>query len=224
MSGVRWSAKDDRYLRRWYGTKATEEIAAKVGRSASSVHQHAARIGLHQRRRTAAERDQLIGRIRTWNARGYSDAEIGAKLRLCRRTITFFRNVAGLPHNRLADRQRRRVAEQTRRQCRAAGVTNLAEVKSLVFRKHAKAAGWPEDLSPRAVAILQTLKANGPMTRRQLCEAMGMTWRGSRTTLKTKRNSYLAELQHRGLVVTLGRIVKGKGRGRSVQAYALPLW
>jgi hypothetical protein len=74
--------------------------------------------------------------------------------------------------------------------------------------------------------MLNAMWDNGPMTRRELADAIGMPWKGSRKSLVSNdpEGSYLAHLIARGLVVSLGRIKKGKGRGHSCQVYSLPLW
>jgi hypothetical protein len=144
-----------------------------------------------------------------------------------RHTAAGHRRAAGLASNRLHPRQRARVAEKTREQCRAAGVRSLAEVRVLAFRVFAAGSGWPADLKPRHVHILDALEAMGPMTRPEIAAAVGMPWKGSRASLKCKygRGSYLADLIAAGLVVSLGKIAggPGKGKGGAMQVYSLAM-
>jgi hypothetical protein len=157
---------------------------------------------------------------------GWSDDEIRKGWKCDRHAVRCYRRNMGLPHNRFSAHVRERVAERTRKQAKAAGVRNLAEVRSLAFRKYAKRYGWPEDLRPREVHILNAILKHGPMTRQQMCETIGLRWNGSRRSLRCKygRGSYVANLLYRGLLVSLGKIVKGRGRGSSRQLYTIPLF
>ena len=115
--------------------------------------------------------------------------------------------------------------EATRRQLAELGLQNLGQLRAAIFARVSKAAGWPEGLRPGHVAILESLSANGPQTRMQLAESVGKTWRGSRASLKSNdpEGTYLGRLITLGLVVNLGRLAKGKGKGGSRCVYDLAL-
>lgn len=204
---------------------ACPAVAAAIGRSLRSVY------NIRHRLRLVKKRIPLNAKNKTFllrkHAAGWSDAEICAALGCDRHTIGDWRKKFSLPDNALSAHRRQRVAEKTRQQCRAAGVKSLAEIRALAFKKYARRYGWPEDLQPRQVQMLNAMMRRGPMTRRQLADAIGMPWKGSRKSLTAARltgGSYLAALMHRGLVVQLGRVLKGKGSGRSVFLYSIPLW
>jgi hypothetical protein len=131
----------------------------------------------------------------------------------------------GLPSNRGGERYRDRVRQKTREQLRKAGVESLANVRTKAFQDWAESCGWPRNLRPRHVEILNLLWEKGPQTRREIAAAIGMPWKGSRKSLVSNdpEGSYLAHLMRRGLVVCLGRLVKGKGKGGSVCVYSLLL-
>jgi hypothetical protein len=139
--------------------------------------------------------------------------------------VSHHRQALGLPSNATHPRRRARVAERTRRQVAEAGVASLAEVRVLAFRKFAVLSGWPGDLTPRQVLILEALDARGPLTRPEIAEAIGMPWKGSRKSLvgNVPGGSYLAHLIRRGLVTNLGRIVRQSGQGRSIHLYTLAI-
>jgi len=128
-------------------------------------------------------------------------------------------------------RCKERTAEKTRRQCRDAGVRSLAEIRSLAFAKFAIDNGWPEDLRPREVQILNVLADRGvPMSRLELAEAIGMRTdrMASRGTLvllvgNGPGGTYTASLMRRGLLLKLkrGARVHGQGKGRSRDLYCL---
>lgn len=173
-------------------------------------------------------RDFLESFIRLKHAEGWSDAEI-ARVTMCdRHRIGELRRGLRLPSNKDNERHRNRVRRKTERQLEREGVPTLAALRSKVFHERARAAGWPDDLRPRAVQILNVLWEKGPRTRRQLCDDIGMPWKGSRKSLVSNdpEGSYLAHLVARGLVVILPRAhrVTGKGRGRSQNLYSLPLF
>lgn len=200
-----------------------ESISTRLGRPVSMVLKHAKRLGVTRVYRGFAP--GLRDRVAERHAAGWSDAEIAAEWGCERHCVGRIRRDLGLPLNRWSERQRRRVGEKTREQCRAAGVQSLAEIRSLAFARYAAAHGWPADLRPRAVQILEALRVRGPMTRREIADAIGMPWKGSRKSLVSndKAGSYLAYLIRRGLVVQLGRVARGKGRGGSVNLYSLTM-
>jgi hypothetical protein len=225
----RFSEADVAYVRAHAG-EPVRAIAAALGRTMSSVHQLRNRLGLSAKR--PQHGDEFAAFIREKHAEGWSDAETAAAYgaatgrAINRRTVGIWRRKLGLPDNAFSERRIRKVREKTREQLAAAGLPSLAAVRVKAFRDYARRYGWPEDLRPRQVQILNSLMARGPMTRPQIAEAIGMAWRGSRASLKGNdpEGSYLANLMKRGLVVQLGRVVKGKGRGHSINLYAVPLW
>ena len=219
-----WSGPEVEVLRRDYQHLGGPAVADALGRSVSSVYQQVNKLGLAHQARTTAD-DGFLASLRTLHAEGLTDPEIADRLRCERHTVSRHRRSLGLASNRSASRYRARVAEKTRAQCRAAGVASLAEVRVLAFREYATSSGWPEDLRPREVQILEALDASGPMTRPEIAKAIGLPWIGSRKSLasNTPGGSYLAGLMRRGLVACLGRVVRGEGRGGSVNLYSLSI-
>jgi len=140
-----------------------------------------------------------------------------------RHTVGNWRKRLGLPANTLSVHRRELIREKSAEQLRAAGLTTLAELRAPTFRQRALASGGPADLRPRAVQMLNALWDRGPMTRRELADVLGMPWKGSRKSLVSNdpEGSYLAHLTRRGLVVNLGRVVRGTGSGHSACLYAL---
>lgn len=230
MSRRKWTAAEVALLKCRYGTCPAEEIAAELRRPLHQVYNAANRHGLATRQRGLPEEFDEI--LRVFHDYGWSDSEIADFWCLSghiidRRTICDHRKRLRLPSNAFSERRRRRVAEKTREQCRRAGVGSLAEVRRQAFQRFARARGWPDDLAPRCVQMLDAMYEQGPMTRRQLAAAIGMPWKGSRKSLvgNGPGGSYLATLMRRGLVVAQKRAVKqpGKGKGKSVNLYLIPL-
>ena len=234
MTRAPWTESQLDFLRANCRTMTAAQIAKAIGRSRRSVHNGIHHFGLSRGlKRTGPDFRPFI---RERHALGWSDAEIVAEWNqthapaVNRRTVSVHRAAMGLAHNAYSQRRRDRVRAKTCEQLAAAGVPTLGALRVKVFRDRARAAGWPEDLRPRHVQILNVLWDRGPMTRMEIAEAIG-----ARTDYAPKHRirkilvsndpegSYLAHLMRRGLVVSLGRRVKGKGRGKSVYVYSLPL-
>jgi Putative ATPase subunit of terminase (gpP-like) len=220
-----WSTRDDKRLRRLYGRTPAAKIAKLMGRTISSVYQRANKIKLSNPLDFDAIRHRK-DQAKKLYANGWSDAEVAAAVGISRRTMTDSRNRMGIPANgKNHPRFRARVAATTARQCAAAGVRNLGELRSKRFREFVASTGWG-NVSIRSAQIAEALYRLGPMTRRQICAAIGMQWRGSRKTFSTSRvpgGSYMAELQRAGYVVRLDAAVSKKGKGRCQDLYMIGL-
>ncbi len=224
MPGRIWKQREDSLLVRLYGTVPAREIAAKLGRSLGSVHQHATVLGLTVKRdrKVIAKRHAIV---RRYHALGWSQSEIAAKAGVSRRTVGYILFAMGLQSNGRNERYRRRVAKKTIAQCRAAGVANLGELRAVRMREFVNRAGWP-GVSVRAAQIADALYRLGPMTRRQIAECIGVEWKGSRKTLGNNRcpgHSYLTELERAGYVVRLVKAKKNSGKGRNEDIYFIAL-
>lgn len=225
MAGKPWTDEDDAFMLANYSSMTAAELAEKLGRTPSAVFQRATRCGLAKVRdgKEIARRDEKITQL---HAKGWSASEMQETVGIQTRSINKRLTVLGLkPHGR-SERYKRRVAKVTQKQCEAAGVHNLGELRALQMKRVARNLGWPDHLSLRSVQILETLYQRGPMTRRQIADAIGVQWRGSRRTFSTRRapgGSYMAELQRAGLVIRLKKAIKGKGKGRSHDLYMVAL-
>lgn len=230
-----WTEADLAFLRRWEGKRTAAWVAGEMGRTTTSVHQARARLSLNRRRCPKGKPFEVF--ILQQHALGWSDSEIAAawsqRFAACvpinRHTIGERRAKLGLADNSFSKHRRRRVAIKTAEQLRKAGLPSIGHLRVEAFKKRAREAGWPEDLRPRAVQILNAMWDKGPMTRRELADAIGMPWKGSRPSLHSNdpEGSYLAHLMARGLVVDLGRVVRRPvagprgGQGKNVHLYSL---
>lgn len=225
----KYTAKQVALVKRHYRRRPTSELAAEIRCTEQQLRALADRIGASSKR---TGHPGLIALIRKKHALGWSDAEIAAAYNRRHRNRKVAREWVGeirrdklkLPSNANSDHFRRRVAKKTRQQLRRAGLKSMAELRVQAFRNFAERCGWPSDLRPRSVQILNVLYERGPQTRRQIAEAIGMPWKGSRHSLSSNdpEGSYLAHLQKRGLVVRLGRIVRQGGQGKNVNLYSIP--
>lgn len=219
-----WTPDEIDALRQLYLRVPAREIAALLERPLYSVHQAADRHGLSRRGRRWADREKA--RLRELHAKGWSDTQIAKDLGSDRHVVGAWRARLGLPSVLWSEHQRRRTAANTREQIRKAGLRSMADLRIKAHRDLAIRSGWPEDLLLRETQILNALWEHGPQTRYQLCEAIGMPWKGSRQSMHSNRpdGSYLAHLLKRGLVVTVGkRVVRTGRRGGNLTLYSLPL-
>lgn len=221
-----WTAEEREFVRAHARDMTAAQTAAAIGKSISGVYQMRDRLGLTVARAPLGE--GFVAFIQEKHALGWSDAEIAAAWgnRVERHTVGVYRKKLGLPHNALSEHRRQLVREKTREQLEQMGLTagGLASLRYEAHRKFARDSGWPEDLLLRETQILNAMWDRGPMTRREIAEAIGLRWRGVHNTLAGNRpsqTSYLGELIRRGLVVNLGRIVRTGRRGGNVCIYSL---
>lgn len=168
-------------------------------------------------------------KLRALHAKGLLDREIGEKLGRSFGRVATHRRRLGLPANRFTEKNRKRIRKSLKDrlviQCRKAGVSHLHEIRERVRKSYAVANGWPDDLPIRCVLILNVLLERGPQTIEQLCEAMGVRYRGSRfgNKIMSARGQCLAILEQRGMVVGLGRSRRSTRTRRPLKVYALAL-
>lgn len=224
MPGYPWKASDDVFLRKHFGKLTAAEIGKAINRSTGSVYQRASNLGLIQKR-DPVEQKRRRDLVAKHAKQGLSDSEVAAIVGIERRTVGDIRTKLGIPANGRSERFRKRVAAKTREQCAKAGVKNLAELKSEKVRELARKYGWPEYLSLRSIQIAEVLYRRGPMTRRQIAEAVGLPWkdRGTFKNRHVRGHSYMSELMQSGIVVKLDRAIKGKGKGKSCGLYMIAL-
>jgi hypothetical protein len=155
-------------------------LAGRLGRSVVSLYQKARVLGLMTPGRSRTD-PRLDAKVKRFSGRGLSDAEVAKEIGCERHAVSDARKRLGLPAQTYSEHRREMVRRKTREQCRAAGVRNLAEVRVLAWRRRAAGSGWPADLQPRAIQILDALSARGPMTRREVAAAIagefGLSWR-----------------------------------------------
>lgn len=166
---------------------------------------------------------RFLGAVRRLNAEGLPDTDIAGRLGVERHTASKHRKAMGLPSHEKGRVWRERIVAASAAQCRRAGVRSMGELRSAVFAARAVRAGWPADMPPAAVKILDALADHGPMTRPEVATATATRWLGSRKTFKAKLpgGSYFAYLVSRGYVVDLGRVARNGGRGGNSHLYSL---
>lgn len=224
MTRRMYTAAERATIHQHYHSATGEELAAMLGRTMSSVHQCAARMGLSKQPRMPAD---MLEQVRTLYASGLTDADIARQLGLARRTVTYLRRKRlGLPTNADAVLAARRRAQKA--QLASLGIPNPAHLRRISYRKFAASRGWPAELGPRDVQILEALAVAGkPLTKRALATMIGLdipeSMRSRKILKGHGKNSSLAILDGLGLVVRLKRQhrVTGKGRGYSCDLYTL---
>lgn len=227
---VFWNPADDATLRELYPTHTAAELARKLGQKVKAVQNRAVALGL----RKFGDRDGLLPRVRELHGRGLTDTdianELGAALSYTtcpRREVTRLRDRLQLSPNAEAVLDARRRGVKT--QAAVLGIRPGGDLRKLAFRRFAAQNGWPDDLPPRCVQILNVLAEHGPRTKAQLAEALGLPWRGLKNrdllVSRSEGGSYVTTLLRRGLALHLPgaglRPSRGEGRGRLPGRYML---
>lgn len=224
-SGWHYTAADKSLVRELYPTHTAEQIAARVGRSVASVYRLAHRLGLHKHPHWT---DEEIDAVSDLNAEGLCDRVIAERLGHTLDQVKHIRQRFGWPHYPDVEAKRRAVENQRQ----TLGIRSGGQLRRLAYQRFAERNGWPEDVRPREVQILNALAARGvPMSKRELCAAIGMSDRaafrsGNRRILLSGNGpggTYTASLAARGLIVRLVRAgtVVERGKGHSVDLYVL---
>lgn len=226
MKRRRWTAEEDAEVRRLYATHGADAIGRRLGRTARSVYARVERLGLMGKQvRWGPDQDEALRRI---NGEGGTDSRVARVVGVCRRTVRLRREAMGLPCNQYSAESRAKVLQGVVRQLERLGHTSLVAARRASWVRLARERGWPETIGGRTVChrhvqILDLLYERGPQTKRGIAEALGMKSTGAVLHNARRGGCYLAELIQEGLVVNLGRIVRGEGRGRSVCLYSLSL-
>jgi hypothetical protein len=197
-----WTPVQDEYLRAWWGRVPTDRIAGLMDRGPREVAIRAWEIGITKYRPRGYLPPDWESAIRRLAAEGVSLTEIAAELGSDRHDIADLMAARGIEVDpgKWRDRQRQKIRRGVRRQLDRLGVRTAADLRTEAYRRFARRRGWPEDFAPRAVQICDALYELGPMTRREICDAIGVRWR-AKNVLMHQGNSHLGVLAARGFVV-----------------------
>jgi hypothetical protein len=224
-----WTPAEEEYLAANYKRSSAREVGLKLGRSMKSVYHRAWLLGLMDARDPWTDDDEA--ELRRLNADGWSDTQVGERLGRDRHMVSKRRKRLGLPSHAHGEKAADLVRQGVRRQLDRAGLRNLAHLRLASWAERAAERGWPDQINGRPInmqfiQILDMLYERGPQTKLGIAEALGMRTAGeSKSILKSegKGGSYVAELMRAGLVVCLGRLAKGRGKGSSKCVYSLSM-
>lgn len=226
-----WTERRDAELRELWPGHSGLQIAVRLGCTLASMYYRAHKLGLPRKtRKLPADTEE---RVRRLHAEGLSDRAIGKCLGIDRRTINDIRHARlKLPVNEGA--RRRAQLRAVRTQAKTLGIRPGGGLRDYAYRKFAASRGWPEDLRPRHVQILELLASEArPMDRWEIARRIGWNVErslrdpvhGQRHLLASKdpEGSYLAHLIKRGLVISLRRAkaVPGKSGCSNRNLYTL---
>lgn len=226
-----WTEAERERLRQLYPDHTAAECAAKLNRTVKSVRnevkalQDAGALGRVPAigRKVCPYPQVLIARVGELVRAGLTDAAIARTISAeltgyddPRRTVSYIRTRLHLPTNSDAILDAKRQAVKTQQE--RLGIRNTGELRSLAWKRFARESGWPDGLCVREVQILNLLVANGPMTRVEMCKAMGTRHEGrqSRQLLKSRSHgySYTSTLIKRGFILAVPRS-RGPGHGKA---------
>jgi hypothetical protein len=176
------------------------------------------------------ERAVIHERIRAMAMARHTDPEIAAAVGLSRGGVNYIRlKVLGMKRtpDEVLEARRQNIRRQQERGVwrgvmggrRDKGAKKGSERALENYRRFATAFatehGWPTDLKPRSVQILQVLFAYGPMTRIEIAEAIGLKVykKGQCLISSPKKPGPLMELETRGLVCRQAAAVRIGRRG-----------
>lgn len=219
MAGRKWTSAEDDAIRRGYKSVPAADIAAAFDRTPSAVHQRANRLGLTRTNKGYIDWTAAVdGEFRRLHSLGMTDSEIAVALGCERLTVAKRRRGNGMSSNRYSDRSRKRAGERFRRQLERMGLERPADLRAVSARNLAVRYGLPPDLKPRHVQIILLL-VNGPRTKRQICESLGLATDEKRPSGKCLHSddqhwTYLGGLIARGLAKIVRLPGPGGGRGR----------
>jgi len=222
MSGRPWTKQEREFVRYWYKRRPALDIAAEINRTLKAVYLQAMDMGLTAARSWWSAKDERL--MKRYNAAGWSDTDIAAKLKRDRHCVSLHRKRAGLPSNAYGQRWRERNKQQRRRQCKDYGVRNMGEYRSKRFNEFAAQRGWP-GLSVRGSQIADLLYEHGPHTREEICRALKMPTHDDNQRKRLAGNvpggMYTAELIRAGVIIGLTRKRRNGGQGCNVTEYTI---
>lgn len=140
---------------------------------------------------------RTAARIEELNRQGWSDREIAKRLSCSANRVRTWRIKLGLPSNAHNERHSGKAWASRSKQLKKDGASNLSEFIQLSRRVRAAALGWPTDLGPREVKILELLDTAGPKSKNEILNAMGLKHLRSGGN---RSRSYLRSLIQAGLV------------------------
>jgi hypothetical protein len=214
-------------VRQSYQATSAADLARQLGMPGhpGRVYRLAGQMGLTKWPRWPPA---TLATVATLHAEGLTDVDIARKTGLQRRQVSQIRTERlRLPVNAAAiyAAQLRGIASQRR----TLGIRSAGELRALSHRRYAVENGWPADLRPREVQVLNALAVHGPQTLRELAERLAMATDKRNASHGGPRllascngpgGTYTASLMRRGLVMRQRRGQKGR-RGQIGSLYLL---
>jgi hypothetical protein len=224
-------------LRAHWGKQPCRKIAAELGFPIYKVYALANRMGLS--RKLPRHGPEFDAFIREHNQHGWTDTEIAAAYSrkldgrpIDRHSVGRRRAAMGLPDHscgggNASSHVRDRVRAKTKEQLQRAGLKELAHVRSLALSQRVERMGWPANVCFREAQILDLIWERGPMTRVQICQALGMPCHKdiSRRLMHANEpgGTYTATLMRKGLLMKLPKqFAPGGNIRRKVDLYFIP--
>lgn len=226
----RFTPEQRRLVKEQYGKVPSADLAVAIGRDdVGAVWRLAKKLGVT--RKLAPHDGTLTEFVRQKHPLGWCDREIAEAWTAMhpgthpmeRHTISVQRKKLGLGDNQFSEHRRRRVGMKTAEQVAKAGFKSLAQLRLAMWCKWAREQGWPEDLTPPYVKVLNALWDFGPQTRIELARRCGFKRFGPRELLTSNdpHGTITGCLIARGMVIYLGRKVPTGRRGGNLGLYMI---
>jgi DNA-binding CsgD family transcriptional regulator len=166
-----WTHKDIAILRSLYHHKSRPEIGELLNRTPGAVGRKAVKLGLarvHFRMTPAA-----LQTLRTLTEAGYSETDIAEQLGTNWNTVRTYRRKLGLASQPRSAHYRAKVRALTRQQCKSEGVRSLVELRYMRAAAENARRGWPTDISPNGIKILEALLRESPLPTVEIARRIG---------------------------------------------------
>jgi hypothetical protein len=210
---VPWTEYQDDFLRRHFRRVETKQIADLLDRERRDVSIRAYELGIAKKRPDGYLEAAKVELAQRLCAQGASWTQLGDALGVDRHRLKKLGRVHGFAVNESHEARRQRYRNNLLRQRESLGIETAGQLRSLAFRRFAERRGWPADLRPRQVQIMDFLYEYGPNGRREIAEAVGAKWKGRNTlSCSCSAGSYLGDLLARGLIVRVRKGCKRTGQ------------
>jgi len=229
----KWTDEENEALRAGWKRGCVASFAKRFGRSKTSVSQHATWLGLAIYRKRTCD-PELLEFIREQHAAGLLDTEMHRAWNdahpsdpVTRERICYVRRkFLGLDKNH--DQLKACKQRAYKRQMEVLGIKSMPDLWERHMRRQALKHGWPADVRPLEIQILDVMLDGEFRTRAEIAAAIGLRSNNQREWFKTSSGSQsaIANLVNRGLLRRSSRRTRRSrtgGSGRTSYEYWMPL-
>ena len=206
-SGKFYTDGEKSMVRDMYATHTAQQISEALygnNRAVMRVRKLAERLGL---RKWPSWPPETVEAVRRLHGERLDDCGIAARIGLTRLQVRAIRRDR-LKLPAIKDHIYAHQLQSIRTQMARLGIKAGGALRKLAHQKFARDNGWPEDMRPREVQIMNTLIQFGPQTRWELGERIGWNMDRARHDPRTLLNSNAPEGSYTGTLLARGLILR----------------